>query len=268
MSRAALTSRPLTDIDTVFLDLDGCVWFGSQLAQGARETITWLRANGKRVFFLTNVSSATRQGMATKLSELGIPTRAEEVLVPLELLPAHPYFEQGQPAVYALCAADVRQVMQELGFTVTTNPEEAEVVVVGRDPDMTYHDLAAATQAIYTGAKLLALNLDARVPMKNGVIIPGNGAIVAALREATGAPVEAIGKPSVFFFETALATFGALPERTVMVGDTLDSDILGGLRAGLTTVHVGGSTYSTQVPPPEPDLRLEGLHQLIGVFQA
>lgn len=195
-------------------------------------------------------------------------TAEQRTFLETQLLPHHPYFLAGRPRVYPFCATKVKDVMRALAFDLTSNPNEAEVVVVGRDPEMTYADLAAATQALYHGAKLLALNLDARVPVDGGILLPGNGAIVAALREATGTDVEAIGKPAPFFFTSALETFGAVPERTAMVGDTLDSDILGGIQAGLRTIHVGGNDYTTQPTAPKPDLRLDSLHQLVDLLQA
>ncbi|MEX2536229.1 MAG: HAD-IIA family hydrolase [Trueperaceae bacterium] len=254
-------------IETLFLDLDGCVWFGDRLAEGAREAVALLRERGKQVVFITNVSSATRHGIAGKLTELGIPASPDDVQVPLELLPRHEFLKDSEARVFPLCAARVRAAIEEFGIPVTDEPARADVVVVGRDTEMTYDDLAAATQALYRGARLLALNMDSRVPMEDGVIVPGTGAIVAALREATGVQVELIGKPSRFFFDTALDTFGARRASTVMVGDTLDSDIVGGQVAGLKTVLVGGSRYTTLSEPPTPDLELARIASLPRYFR-
>lgn len=264
----ALTTIPqwCEGVQTLFLDLDGCVWFGKELADGASETIARLRAAGKRVAFVTNVSNATRSRIAAKLSALGVPALPEDVHAPIELLPQHEYLAQGSAKVFPLCARSVRESLRELGIEVTDVPELADVVLVGRDTSMTYSDLAAAVQAIDAGARVVALNIDSRVPVDGGKVVPGSGAIVAALREATGADVALIGKPSPFFFETALRAFAAERESTVMVGDTLDSDILGGLQAGLRTVHVGGSRYSRLTPPPVADLEVPSIASLITLF--
>lgn len=253
-------------IETLFLDLDGCVWFGDTLADGAGEAIARLRERGKRIVFVTNVSSATRHGIAAKLSGLGVPATPEDVQAPLELLPQHEYLAGKSATVFALCAAGVSEAIRDLGITVTREPARADVVVVGRDPDMTYEGLSAATQAICAGALMLALNVDSRVPMEGGVIVPGTGAIIAALREATGSEAAVIGKPSMFFFESALRNFGADRRSTVMVGDTLDSDILGGQRAGLRTVLVGGGNYTRLAQPPVPDLDIARFGQLTAFF--
>lgn len=254
-------------IETLFLDLDGCVWFGGVLAEGASEAIARLRERGKRILFVTNVSNATRRGIAAKLSALGVPATGDDVQAPLELLPQHDYLSGEDVTVFALCAAGVSDAIRELGIAVTEEPASADVVVVGRNPKMTYQDLAAATQALCSGARMLALNVDSRVPMEGGVIVPGTGAIVAALHEATGVEAEVIGKPSRFFFDSALRHFGADGGSTVMVGDTLDSDILGGQRAGLRTVLVGGSHYSRLALPPVPDLDIPRFALLTDYFR-
>lgn len=252
--------------EALFLDLDGCVWFGGELAAGARETVTQLRERGKRVVFVTNVSSATRKGVAAKLAGLGISATADDVQVPIELLAQHEYLAGKSATVFPLCAAGVSEAISEQGIAVTTDPARADVVLVGRDPALNYDGLVAATQAILSGARMLALNVDSRVPMENGVIVPGAGAIVAALREATGAEAALVGKPSRFFFDAALRAFGAHRDSTVMVGDTLDSDILGGQRAGLKTVLVGSSRYSRLPAPPQPDLHIAQFAQLTHYF--
>ncbi|MEX2542172.1 MAG: HAD-IIA family hydrolase [Trueperaceae bacterium] len=254
-------------IETLFLDLDGCVWFGGALAEGAGEAIARLRDRGKRILFVTNVSNATRHGIAAKLSALGVPATADDVQAPLELLPQHDYLAGKDVRVFALCAAGVSEAIGELGIAVTEEPAGADVVVVGRDPHMTYQALADATLALCSGARMLALNVDSRVPMEGGVIMPGTGAIVAALHEATGVEAAVVGKPSRFFFDSALRNFEADADSTVMVGDTVDSDILGGQRAGLKTVLVGGSRYSRLAQPPVPDLDIARFAQLTEYFR-
>ena len=140
--------------------------------------------------------------------------------------------------------------------------DEAELLVLSRDPELGYRRLAQALQVLLRGGGFLALNLDMRVPMAGGRIVPGNGAIAAALSAASGVTPESVGKPAPFYFEVALERFGMQRESTVMVGDNLDSDVQGGRNAGLRTVQVGGSTFSALTPPPEPDLSLTGLPQL------
>ena len=93
-------------------------------------------------------------------------------------------------------------------------------------------------------------------------MVPGNGAIAAALSAASGVVAESVGKPAAFFFDAALERFGFERRSTVMVGDTLDSDIAGGAASGLVTVQVGGSRFSALDPAPRPDHSLDALADL------
>lgn len=247
-------------IRSVMLDLDGCVWFGSQLAPHAAEVIGDLRAAGLGVGFLTNISSGTARVVADKLTDLGIPTRETDVLMPVEALAEHPLLASS-PLVYVLGREEVANAVARVART-TSDDEAADLVVVGRDPELRYSDLAAALHVLNRGGALLALNLDTRVPVEGGRVVPGNGAIAAALSSASGVVAESVGKPSRFFFDAALARFGFERETTMMVGDTLDSDIAGGAASGLVTVHVGGSLFSAADPAPVPDHSLSQLADL------
>jgi HAD superfamily hydrolase (TIGR01450 family) len=247
-------------IAAVMLDLDGCVWFGPDLAPRAAEVVAELREAGLGVGFLTNISSGTASTIADKLTSLGIPARSEDVLMPIDVLAGHPLLAT-DPLVYVLGRDEVARAVAEVART-TKDEDVADLVVVGRDPDLHYPDLAAAAHVLDRGGRLLALNLDTRVPIEGGRVVPGNGAIAAALTAATGVVAESVGKPSRYFFDVALERFGFDRRTTLMVGDTLDSDIAGGAASGLVTVQVGGSRFSARDPLPVPDYSLGGLADL------
>ncbi|HLR45799.1 MAG TPA: HAD-IIA family hydrolase [Deinococcales bacterium] len=251
----------LDRLETFFFDLDGCIWFGDELAPNAARLVARLRASGKRVAFVTNVSSATAGAVAGKLERLGIPAVAEDVMTPLTVLDRHRLLE-GNPEVFLLGNEAIRATLTEAGFRLTADPEAARVVIASRDTGLTYSQLAEAATALFSGAELLALNLDARVPVTGGKYVPGNGAIVAALTTATGVTAEALGKPSEFYYAQALRRFSAAPATTAMIGDNLDSDIAGGNAADLLTIQVGGDTYSQREPAPVPDHSVADLHGL------
>lgn len=251
----------LNQLETLFFDLDGCIWVGDALAPNAAHLVASLREAGKRVAFVSNVTSTTAVLVAERLTGLGIPATEADVMTPFTILPHHPLLQAGA-RVHLLGNETIRSAIAAWGLELTERPDEADVVVVSRDPSMTYGQLANACRAIYAGAKLIALNLDARVPVGPDDYVPGNGAIVAALTTATGVTAEAIGKPSPFFFEEALAYFGAERGSTAMVGDNLDSDIAGGVAAGLLTIQVGGDSFSQLREPPVPDHRVSDLFEL------
>ena len=261
----AAVPAPLAGVDAVFLDLDGCVWFGDRLADGAIELVRDLRASGRRVGFLTNTSNSRAAQVVAKLVRLGIAATEADVMLPLEALGDHPWL-QARPPVWVLGPPEVRAAVAE-STPVAQTPDEAELLVLARDPAMTYADLADALQVLTRGGRMLALNVDPRVPVEGGRMLPGTGAIAAALSYASGVRPEVVGKPARVFFETALRRFGATPDRSVIVGDTLDSDIAGGAAVGMRTVLVGEASPSTLDPSPVPDHRAGGLREVWELFE-
>jgi HAD superfamily hydrolase (TIGR01450 family) len=257
---------PLADARTVFLDLDGCVWFGSQVADGAAELVAALRRSGRRVAFLTNTSNSRAVTVAAKLERLGIPAVEADVLMPIELLAEHPRLAR-RPRAWVVGRPDVKQAVAAI-TPVAATPEEAELLVLSRDPDLSYGDLTDALQVLMRGGALLALNLDARVPVEHGRVLPGTGALAAALSYASGVDPDVVGKPSRFFFEAALRRFGATAAGAVIVGDTLESDIAGGQAVGMRTVLVGDRRSSETGDGPEPDLVVARLVEVRDLFGA
>lgn len=255
----------LRGIRTVFLDLDGVVWFGDRLAPGAIEAVEAMRSAGLRVCFVSNITSLPAEQIAAKLTSLGIPASLQDVQTPFSILHTHPYM-LNNPPVLLLGNDSVHSALHDAGVQLTADPEVAQVVLLGRNVNTTYLDLALAADALQNGAKLLALNLDARVPSDGGRLMPGTGAIAAFLSYATGVEPAAIGKPARFFFDAALARFAAERETTVMAGDNLDSDIRGGQLAGLLTVQVGGDGFSQHTDPPVPDWRTDSITGLTGLL--
>lgn len=256
----ARTEVSAVGVRSLLLDLDGCVWFGERLAPGAAELIEDLRDGGLGVGFLTNISSGDAAVIADKLTRLGIPATRADVMMPIDALASHPRM-RSRPIAYVLGRDEVADAVRSL-TDVSSDPDKADIVVLARDPDLTYAQLAEALHVLHRGGALLALNLDARVPVDGGRILPGNGAIAAALTAASGVDADLIGKPSARFFHAALERFGFDGATTLMVGDTLDSDIAGGVSAGLRTVLVGGSHFSGRQPMPVADFEVASLADL------
>jgi 4-nitrophenyl phosphatase len=113
---------------------------------------------------------------------------------------------------------------------------EAKVVVVGNDFDFTYERLTAAARAVAGGAVFVTPNIDARLPMEDGQFLPGCGAIVEAVATAAGVRPIVIGKPEPPLFELALQRMGLSVDEAAMVGDSVDSDVRGARRVGMTAV--------------------------------
>jgi len=163
--------------------------------------------------------------------------------------------------VYAIGEEGLRAA---LGERYTIAEEGADFVVVGMDTGLTYEKLRVATLLIRGGARFIATNPDKTLPTEEG-LVPGNGASLAALEAATGVAPFVVGKPEPASFDLALARMGVGKEGTAVIGDRLETDILGGRRAGLSTILVlSGATSRQELENStiKPDLVFENVRQL------
>jgi HAD superfamily hydrolase (TIGR01450 family) len=227
----------LADCRGFVFDLDGCVWQGDVLNPGARETLTALHAAGRGVAFLTNNSRATGRDIRVKLHRLGLPW-VEHTLTPLEILGQVVSERFGPSRVLVIGAPELAAVVAASGHEVlgVADFRKATVVAVGNDFDLSYERLGAAARAVAAGAPLVTPNVDPRLPIENGDFMPGCGAIVAAVSAAGGAQPIVVGKPEPPLFRIALSRLGLAAEQAAMVGDSVESDVAGGRRAGMRTV--------------------------------
>ena len=227
----------LADCRGFVFDLDGCVWQGSTLNPGAQETLTALHRAGRGVAFLTNNSRARGADVRAKLHGLGLPW-VEHALTPLEILGQVVAERFGPSRVLVIGAPELADVVARAGHEVigVADFRKATVVAVGNDFDLSYERLGAAARAVAAGCPLVTPNVDARLPIENGDFMPGCGAIVAAVSAAGGAAPIVVGKPEPPLFRIALARLGLAPEQAAMVGDSVESDVAGGRRAGMRTV--------------------------------
>lgn len=219
-------------------DLDGCVWTGDALVPGAAEVLALLREQGRGVAFLTNNSRARAVTLQAKLERLGIPARLSEVLTPLEIVGEVIDARWGPSRVLAIGGQELEAALAEAGHTLVPIEQyrEAGVVVVGNDFDLTYARLTAAARAVAAGAHFVTPNLDPRLPLEEGDFLPGCGAIVEAVAAAAGVRPLVVGKPEPPLFELALSRLGVTPEEAAMVGDSVDSDVRGARRVGMTAI--------------------------------
>ena len=219
-------------------DLDGCVWTGEVLVPGAADVLALLRAQGRGVTFLTNNSRARAATLHAKLTRLGIEARPVEVLTPLEILGEVIATRWGPSRVLAIGGEELEAALTDGGHTLVPvdRAGEATVVVVGNDFAFSYERLTAAARAVAGGAHFLTPNLDPRLPVEGDGFLPGCGAVVEAVATAAGVRPIVVGKPEPHLFELALGRMGLTAEEAAMVGDSVDSDVRGARRAGMTAI--------------------------------
>ena len=246
-------------------DLDGTVYVGEALVPGAAETLGALRADGRRVAFLSNKPLQTRADYAAKLTRLGVPAAPDDVINSSLVLARHlatldagaPVFVIGEPPLIAELRAH--------GFDVRPD-HRVRWVVIAFDRTFDYAKLNTALQAVRHGARLIATNPDRTCPVEGGEI-PDCAGMIAAVEAVTGHAVEVtVGKPSPIILEAALARLDVPARDAVIVGDRIETDIVMGKRLGLATVLV--LTGVTRADDPRvaevaPDLVLPSLRDLI-----
>src|ERR1039458_9234798 len=219
------------------LDLDGTVYLGDELLNGAAETLAALRSRA-RVVFVTNKPLETADSYAAKLTRLGIPARHEDVVTPLDSL-VH-YLDEHHPGAALLTVAEelVDDVLRDAGFAVTGDPFDAAVVVVSFDRTFTYAKLLAAYRAVKHGAVIVATNPDPFCPTPDGGL-PDCAAMLAAVEACTGQRAEVVlGKPGPETAAEVQRRLGVPAGHAVMVGDRLLTDIAMAQALGMSSVLV------------------------------
>src|SRR5882762_2479070 len=246
-------------------DLDGTVYLGEALLPGAAQTIAALRADGRRVAFLSNKPLYTRRDYAEKLTRLGVPTREDEVVNSSIVLARHlQRLDPGAP-VFVIGEPPLIGELRAHGFEVRSDPE-VRWVVIAFDRTFDYAKLNTALQAVRQGARLIATNPDRTCPTESGEI-PDCAGMTAAVEAVTGHTVEVVvGKPSPIILEVALARLGVPAADSVIVGDRLETDMAMGKRLGLATVLVlSGVTREgdPRIAETAPDLVVASIRDLV-----
>lgn len=222
----------------VVFDLDGVIYLIDRPIPGAVEAVGRLRAEGRAVAYATNNASRRSSEVADLLTGMGVAARPEEVLTSAaataELL--RDRLPAGSP-VLVVGAEALRAELRAVGLRPVANAdEEPAAVAQGYGPQVGWAELAEASLAVRAGAPWYATNTDRTLPSPRGPL-PGNGSLVAVLRTALGRdPDVVVGKPEPALFSTAARRAGS--GRTLVVGDRLDTDIEGSVRAGLDCLLV------------------------------
>lgn len=246
------------------LDMDGVLYRGNTLVPEVPGFLAALDAAGIAYTMATNNSTNSQLDYVAKLSGMGLEVPEESIFT--SAIATATYLRSNYPEgtrVYVVGMAALRQAIFGDGYFLPAETD-AGVVVSGADFELTYNSLRIACLAIRGGADYVATNADTTFPTEAG-LIPGSGAIVAALVAATGVEPVVVGKPSPVMVESCLTAMGLQANQAIMLGDRLDTDILAGQRAEthtlmvLTGVHTPADIRQFGI---EPDLVLDTLEPL------
>jgi phosphoglycolate/pyridoxal phosphate phosphatase family enzyme len=219
--------------DAYIFDLDGTVYLGEALLPTAGETIERLRGMGKRTVFLSNNPTHTREAYAARLTRLGLPTPAEDVINSSYVMADFLRREMPGAALFVVGEQSLCAELERAGFRLSEDAAEIDAVIASFDRTFDYRKLQIAFDAIRNGARFFATNADRYCPVPGGGE-PDAAAMIAAIEACTNTTVEAVvGKPSHHMAEAILNLLQIAPERCLMTGDRLETDVLMGLNAGM-----------------------------------
>ncbi|MCI2958368.1 HAD-IIA family hydrolase [Agromyces atrinae] len=250
---------PLEGVDVVLTDLDGVVYAGPHAIPHAVEALN-RASESRRVGYITNNASRSDASVAAHLSELGLNVAPADVVTSPQA--AMRLLAEVVPAgsrVLVIGGEGITTELERNGYTATRSADDAPAAVIqGFTPEIGWVHLAEAAFALAPDAEgeripWIATNTDWTIPVARG-IAPGNGTLVAAVHTAVGILPQVAGKPETPIFDVARERFAA--ENAIMIGDRLDTDILGANRAGIRSVAVlTGIDREKQLLAAKPDER-------------
>ena len=247
-------------IRAVLIDLDGVLYLNHQVVPGACEAVRAVQTSGIPYRFVTNTTRMDRETIARHLDDLGFRAVPDEIISP-PVAAARYMAQQGYTRYHLLAAPELHEVFS--AFTATD--DHPDVVIIGDLGEIfTFDRLNRAFQLIMAGAEPLALHKDRFWQTESGPRLD-TGAFVTALEYSSGKQSTVVGKPERAFFDMALADLGLLAKAVAMVGDSIETDIGGAQRAGLTgiLVRTGNYRFMTEADSSvKPDMIIDSIADL------
>lgn len=225
--------------------MDGVLVHEERALPGAAEFLARLAEQGRRYLVLTNNSMFTPRDLSARLSHAGLAV--PEAAIWTSALATADFLSAQQPrgSAYVIGEAGLTTAMHEAGYTLTD--VRPDYVVLGETRTHSFDTITRAIRLIDAGSRFVATNPDVTGPSPDGPL-PATGAVAAMITKATGAHPYFVGKPNPMMFRSAMNRIDAHAERTVMVGDRMDTDVVAGIEAGLETILVlTGSTRQSDV---------------------
>jgi NagD protein len=261
-----MIERPTTLYDAYILDLDGTVYLGDVLLPNAHRAITTIRAAGKRTVFLSNNPTHTRFEYSRKLTRLGLPTPPADIINSSVVMVDFLQHILPKARLFVCGEQPLIDDLRDGGFSFSENPHAIDAVIASFDRTFVYSKLQIAFDAIRAGARFFATNADRYCPIPGGGQ-PDAASIIAAIEACTNTTCEAmVGKPSLHMTNAILNLLQLPPDRCLMTGDRLETDVQMGLTAGMAAaLTLTGATtlQDAQASAVKPHFILNDLGDLL-----
>lgn len=264
----------LSQIKTLLIDGDGVLWRDTEPVPGLNHFFDVVKARGIGWALLTNNNTRQVADYRAKLAGFGIEADAGQIFTSSTATASYLQKRYGPgAAVHAVGMSGLIETLKEAGFRVTIGEEmpghAVAAVVAGMDRSLTFEKVKVATRLILAGAEFIATNTDGTFPTPDG-LVPGTGMVIGALKGTTGIEPTVIGKPEAGIYQAALEALSADKAAAAMIGDKMETDILGAQRLGLHTIGVlTGVTTAEQmaVSQIQPDLVCESIAELAALLE-
>ena len=257
----------LAQITHLILDMDGVLYRGNEPIPRLGEFFAFLRERRIPFMLVTNNATRTPRERSEKLAGMGAQVSPSEILTSAQAAARTLRREYPQGTrVHVFGMPALRDAIADEGFVLAD--EDVKVVVASVDRDVTFEKVKVASRLIRAGARFIATNLDPNIPSEDG-FLPGTGAMVAMLAAASGVTPTAVGKPEPILYELAMAQMAARPATTAAVGDRVMTDIVGGKRAGITTICVlTGASDRAEAEAAGTDFIFDDIGRLLDAWRA
>lgn len=261
-----MQTRISKDIKALILDIDGVIWKDDQPIGNLAIIFKEIQNRNWKVVLATNNSTRTIEQYLQKLAEFRVYLEKTQIINSAQTVAARllKSFPPGS-SIYVVGEAGLTEAVINHGFILEEKPRTAVAVVVGMDRNLTYEKLKNATMLIRDGAAFIGSNPDKTFPTPNG-LVPGAGSILAAIEAATNVQPIITGKPNPEIYQLAMERMESKPHETLVVGDRLETDILGAQQCGcLTAVVLSGVSSKEQVAEWRSPIDIVGddLHQIV-----
>lgn len=271
-------------IRNLIIDMDGVLWHGERPMPNIGRCLADLQTLGINLVLASNNSTKTQAQLQDKLEHMHINLSPEQCLTSADATVSYlkRHYQDAKTA-YVVGEDGLFEAVARAGFDTITpeavshlatdNPEAlhtaADFVVGGLTRNLDFELLAMASLLIRAGVPFIATNADASFPSERGQL-PGAGAVMALIEVASGVAPVVVGKPEPIIFQEALERLGADASNTAMIGDRLETDIVGAKRAGLTSILVlsGVSTEADiDTSGITPDYVFEDMNAVLEAFR-
>ncbi|MDU4978261.1 MAG: HAD-IIA family hydrolase, partial [Clostridium celatum] len=232
-----------SNIKAVIFDLDGTIYYGNSVIDGAIDTIDHMKKLGKKVFYLTNNSTKSRLQVYEKLKNMGIDCKIEEVYTSGYISTIYAK-KEGIRNIFILGSDDLKDEFSRNQIEVVDDENLAEHLLIGYDTKFDYDRMTRALNVALKGNTIIACNKERHFPGENARRMPGCGAMVGAIEHCTDRKVDlVIGKPNTLMLDILSEINGLSNDEILMIGDTYESDIKMANKFGCKSILISDEEF-------------------------